>query len=103
MELEHCEKTGHDQVFETTNYKIETTPQREYEIVTGKEAPKESEMKNGRRIPDLKELEKLPASIDAGLTPVEILMLVLYTGPMVVPSLLCSLYILILYSATFHS
>ena len=43
-----------------------------------------NETDHNRRIPDLKKLKALPASKHALLTLIEIIMLVLYTGPMVI-------------------
>ena len=87
MESEHCSKTGNDFKFVTSNYGIETCPSREYKIVTcdAKERPSltASEGAHGRKIPCLQELEKLPASKEAKLRLIEVVMLVLYTGPMV--------------------
>ena len=48
-------------------------------------------MKHGRRIPHLYELEKLPQSIEAKLRRDEIILLVLYTGPMVLSLSFCTL------------
>ena len=83
VNLEHCKKGGHDFEFETSNYKIKTTSQKEYNIVIGKTAVDDADMMHGRRIPDLKELQKLEMSTSAKLLEIEIIMLVLYTGPMV--------------------
>ena len=83
MELEHCKKPGHDYTFTTGNYQIKTTSSREYNIVMGKVLPGEQDMQHDRRIPKLEHLEKLETSKKANLKLVEIIMLVLYTGPMV--------------------
>jgi len=83
VELEHCFKAGHDFKFITGNYKIETWPSREYNIVMGKERPEDKDMKHNRRIPNLAGLEMLRTSKQANLKLIEIIMLVLYTGPMV--------------------
>jgi hypothetical protein len=48
----------------------------------------ETEMGHGRRIPDLQELKELTASKEAKLKLIEIVMMVLYTGPMVVLTML---------------
>ena len=81
--MEHCKKGGHDYNFETTNYKIKTTSKKEYEIVVGKATVDPADMMHSRRIPNLEELQKMEMSKTAGLMRIEIIMLVLYTGPMV--------------------
>ena len=64
---------------------MKTTPEKEFEIIVGRRKPdEETEMGNGRRIPNLQELEELPASKEANLMLIEIVMMVLYTGPMVI-------------------
>ena len=81
IQNEHCTRSGHDFRFKTPNYNSETCPQIEWEVVVdGKTA---ENMENGRLIPKLGDLEKLPISIRADLKFFEIIMLVLYTGPMV--------------------
>jgi hypothetical protein len=81
--MEHCKKGGHDYNFETTNYKIKTTSEKEYKIVVGEETVNPADMMHLRRIPNLVELQGLEMSTKAGLMRIEIIMLVLYTGPMV--------------------
>jgi hypothetical protein len=83
VKLEHCKKGGHDFEFETSNYKIRTTSHKEYSIVLGKVPADAADMMHGRRIPDLEALRKLEMSTSAKLLDIEIIMLVLYTGPMV--------------------
>ena len=84
IEAEHCYKIGHDFKFVTSNYHIETTPENEYKAVMGLRQLDANETDHNRRIPDLKKLKALPASKHALLTLIEIIMLVLYTGPMVI-------------------
>ena len=84
IEAEHCYKIGHDFKFVTSNYHIETTPENEYKAVMGLRQLDANETGHNRQIPDIKKLEALPASKDAHLTLIEIIMLVLYTGPMVI-------------------
>lgn len=83
MEAEHCRLTGHDYEFETSNYKIKTYPQKEWNIVRRQQNPDPSEMGHGRRIPNVEELLELPDSRAANLLLIEVIMLTLYTGPMV--------------------
>ena len=91
IEAEHCEKAGNSFEFESSNYKIKTTPKKEYENVVGRRQLDETEKLHNRVIPDPKKLEDLKASKEAKLLAVEILMLTLYTGPMVFTSFLASL------------
>ena len=74
---------GCDFEFETSNYHIKTTAQREWSIVVHNEPLTPSEAGHDRRIPALDELELLPMSTKANLCRAEIIALVLYTGPMV--------------------
>jgi hypothetical protein len=76
-------KQGHDFEFVTSNYKIKTTSKKEYEIVVGEATADPADMMHSRRIPNLEELQKMEMSKTAGLMRIEIIMLVLYTGPMV--------------------
>jgi hypothetical protein len=92
VRLEHCVKTGHNHRFETSNYHISTTPEREYKIVLGNQTPDLADKKHGREIPNLNDLQSLPSSVAAGLLKVEIIMMVLYTGPMVCSVLFLRLF-----------
>ena len=83
VRLEHCNKEGHDFEFTTSNYKIKTTSKKEYEIVVNNSPVDPADMMHSRRIPSLKELQALDMSKTADLRMIEIIMLVLYTGPMV--------------------
>ncbi len=83
MQLEHCVKKGNDFEFVTSNYKIKTTSKKEYQIVIGNAKADPADMMHSRRIPNLSELQELEMSKTAGLLRIEIIMLVLYTGPMV--------------------
>jgi hypothetical protein len=83
MKAEHCSKFGCDIEFETSNYHIKTTANREWKIVVEKEPLTSSEDGHDRRIPDVVELKKLPITEKAKILPIEITALVLYTGPMV--------------------
>jgi len=81
--LEHCNKQGHDFEFTTSNYKIKTTSKKEYDVVVNSAPVDPADMMHSRRIPNLKELHELEMSKGADLRMIEIIMLVLYTGPMV--------------------
>jgi hypothetical protein len=85
MKQEHCERAGCDTLFTTGNYKIATTPRQEWLYIAGNDEGQRKlcpDMGHGRRIPSISELMKLKLAIDAKLTEVEMLAIVLYTGPM---------------------
>jgi hypothetical protein len=87
MMREHCERAGCDVEFTTGNYKITTTPKREWLYVAGDEhgqrAPCPAEnMKHERRIVALDELMQLELVERAKLKEEEVVALVLYTFPM---------------------
>jgi hypothetical protein len=83
---EHCEKTGHDTEFITSNYGLTTTPEKEYQIALtgkfeGKDIPKRDLCdKSGRNqvrfIKPLHDLEKLPVVRESKLKRYEILSVV---------------------------
>ncbi len=83
MWAEHCTKQGTDFEFETSNYHIKTSSKREWLIVVEGENFKPGEDCHGRKIPSLDSLTQLDMSKKAGLLKIEIITLVLYTGPMV--------------------
>ncbi len=83
MQAEHCTKLGCDIEFETSNYHIKTTAKREWAVVVEKEPLTSSEDGHERRVPDIEELKVLPITIKAKILQIEIIALVLYTGPMV--------------------
>ena len=86
MKNEHCSKAGSTEEFETPNYRIKSTPYREWCLVVreGKEKLEpEPDMRFGRRIPDIDELLKLDVAKRAELKKSEVIAVVLYTGPMV--------------------
>ena len=83
MKAEHCSKSGSKFSFTSTNYSITTTPENEWMItVNGKECP-EHQMKYGRTIRNVDQLMKKPLAVKAKLQKVEVIAVVLYTGPMV--------------------
>ena len=110
VKSEHCDGAlGCDVEFTTTNYKITTTPKKEYEIATGLRECPEEDKKDGerkklvRKIQSVDELHRQQIAVDAGLLLLEVLVIVsdffafkneslaaemyafaqvLYTGPM---------------------
>jgi hypothetical protein len=85
MRQEHCQKAGCNTSFTTGNYKITTTPNQEWLYIAGDETGQQiacPHMGHGRRILPMSELMKLKLAMDAKLTDVEVLAIVLYTGPM---------------------
>jgi hypothetical protein len=85
MRQEHCERAGCNTQFTTGNYKITTTPRQEWLYIAGDETGLQApcaDMDHGRRIMPISELMKLRLALDARLTEVEMLAIVLYTGPM---------------------
>ena len=81
MKEEHCVLPGHDKSFTTTNYKVTTTPEKEFKIATGQvECPEEDRKDNMgktvRIVRKLEELEKHPMAIKAHLVLIEIIALV---------------------------
>jgi hypothetical protein len=82
MQAEHCTKGGSDFEFETSKKKKKTS-KREWAIVVDREPLNSGEGGGGRTIPNIEELMLLPMSVKANLLKIEIIALVLYTGPMV--------------------
>jgi hypothetical protein len=99
MAAEHCTKEGYNHEIVTTNYKLRTTPRAEWELVMARKGRSEEEFArilaeqfpgvglgegfHGRRVPDVVELMRLDSSIRAELAEVEVIVVVLYTGPLV--------------------
>ncbi len=79
---EHCERPDSLIPFHTTNYGITTTPAQEWEITTMRNASL-ADMRHGRRLPNTEELWHSDVAKNAGLALVEVIVIVLYTGPMV--------------------
>ena len=82
VEAEHCRSTDSPVPFQTSNYGITTTPAQEWEITTKQNASL-ADMRHDRRLPNPEELWQSERSKRAGLTLVEVVVLILYTGPMV--------------------
>jgi hypothetical protein len=87
MELEHCSKPVSSWKFTTSNYEVATTAQAEWVTVLNADSDEVQSSpvlaKDGRRIPRYKNLLELDLSKKAGLTPAEVIAVILYTGPMV--------------------
>jgi hypothetical protein len=85
MELEHASKI----TFSTPNYGIETTPAEEWRVVLECDTRAEKEYnRHMRRIPDWKQIMRkeqmqVRPGKEAPLTDVEVIAIILYTGPMV--------------------
>jgi hypothetical protein len=87
MRAEHCLKGGHDFEFTTENYKIKTTPEREWLQIAGDEnfvraAVPADDMKHGRVITEIVDLLQRPLAVKAALIKCEVIALSLYSGPM---------------------
>ena len=83
MESEHCHKPGtSDLEFTTSNYRITTTPKREWDIVVGREPCPASDRTGGRIVLSIDDAVKMSDGKRAGLTRAEVIAVVLYTGPM---------------------
>jgi hypothetical protein len=82
VEAEHCKSADSHVEFCTTNYGITTTPAKEWEI-TMKRDTSRADMRHKRRLPDVEELQRSDEAQKAGLSLIEVIVLVLYTGPMV--------------------
>jgi hypothetical protein len=82
MEQEHCARADSRLPFTTSNYGLTTCPADEFRVVLAADAAATAPP---RRIPDYRELARSDRARRAGLTEVEIVAIVLYTGPMVRP------------------
>ena len=80
MRQEHCERAGCDVVFTTGNYKITTTPAKEWRYVADNASC--PDMGHSRRLVPVHELLQRQVSSDAKLCEEEVIAIVLYTGPM---------------------
>jgi hypothetical protein len=82
MRAEHCTKDGSGIEFKTSKEKKKTS-KREWEIVVDRKPLQPGEDGGGRTIPNIDDLMLNPMSVKANLLKIEIISLVLYTGPMV--------------------
>ena len=83
MEAEHTARFDSDEAFVTSNYRITTTPRREWLVVLRCD-PAAADMREHRVIPRVADLMRLPLTADAALDEAEVASVVLYTGPMVI-------------------
>lgn len=83
METEHCLMSNSRISFTTSNYLVTTCPADEWCIVVQRDGRVKADMRHERRIPDVDELILGNEAQQAGLQRVEIISVVLYTGPMV--------------------
>jgi hypothetical protein len=85
MELEHTStKYGCETEFTTPNYRLTTSPKREWRLVVRRDIlPSEADMSHYRTIPDIDELLRGKDAVRAKLLREEMIAMVLYTGPMV--------------------
>jgi hypothetical protein len=88
MTAEHCESFDSDQEFITSNYKVKTTPRREWRIVVNCEESL-ADMSHNRRLQKLDEIMQRPEVVALGISREEVIAIVLYTGPMVRPCTYC--------------
>ena len=72
---------GHNTPFTTSNYKITTTPEAEWRLVTTGDTAGHN-MQHGRRLPGVEELLQSDTAIAAHVTRIEAVVTILYTGPM---------------------
>jgi hypothetical protein len=82
MKAEHCLKGGCDHEFTTGNYHVTTCAKKEWDITLGERPCPEEDRGHGRTIHSIEELEKQDLAKKAGLQRVEIIAVVLYTGPL---------------------
>jgi hypothetical protein len=82
MEAEHCHSRDSITCFTTRNYRIQTCAHDEWRIVVHNDT-KNANMQNNRRIPNIEETLRIPMVEAAKLLRVEVIAVILYTGPMV--------------------
>ncbi len=84
--MEHCIDKGSREYHVTSNYRIRTCPNDEWQITVNYDLSKaksaEARAHNRRLIP-IGVLEKVGVSVQAKLTRPEVIAVVLYSGPMV--------------------
>jgi hypothetical protein len=85
MRAEHCCCGGHSYEFTSGNYRITTTPHKEWLYVVGDGNGQRTpcpDMQHGRCIIPIDQLLRTYSAINAQLTRAEMIAVVLYTGPM---------------------
>ena len=80
VEAEHCSCAGHSMPFTTSNYGITTTPKEEWDIIVNRK-PTEN-LGHDRQVLDIDELMQSEIVKGGDLSRIEVIVLVLYTGPM---------------------
>jgi hypothetical protein len=80
--VEHCERPDSRTVFKTPNYAIETSAADEWAITVKRQVCL-ADVRHGRRLPDVAALLQSDAASTARLSETEVIVIVLYTGPMV--------------------
>ena len=82
MELEHCTLPCFDLRFETSNYKVTTTPSYEWKLVVDEINWDSFDRSFHRQLRSVDELMKLDITTSAKLRREEVIATVMYTGPM---------------------
>ncbi len=101
MESEHSFSSVSDFEFTSLNYKVSSTPSREWKIAVDGDVSL-ADMGHNRRIPSFDEMMSDPTVVEAGLCKAEVTSLSLFSGPMVSTLLLLSPF-LIKYYDSFES
>jgi hypothetical protein len=83
MAAEHCAKAGWDFEFTSGNYKITTTPRREWRIIVDRDACPEGDRGHGRVIREVAACAQQEAAREAKLIEAEVVAVIEYTGPLV--------------------
>jgi len=79
MQAEHCHTEMSHTPFTTKNYGVSTSSHNEWCIVADHNLSN-ADMRCGRRVPCIEELQKNPTVVAAKLWPVEVISVVLYSG-----------------------
>jgi hypothetical protein len=82
MEAEHCARFDSDITFTANNYKVITTPKKEWLIVLKCDTT-HADMSHERRIPEISKLMQSDVAKTSKISEYEVVSVVLYTGPMV--------------------
>lgn len=80
--MEHCIKGGHDVMIETTNYRLKTTPKKEWQILVEGHLSL-ADMGHNRVVKHIDDYLQLDSVRLAKLSKPEVIAVVLYTSPMV--------------------
>jgi hypothetical protein len=81
MTAEHCESFDSNQEFTTSNYKVTTTPRREWLIVVNRDESL-ADMRHDRRLLRIDDIMRRNEVEAWGVSREEIIAVVMYTGPM---------------------